>query len=369
MANISEADKDKLFTKILHLLGAPVREIEITREMMETYLEVSIEDYSRYINEWLITQQWSGLQGLDMNVADLSFAFLTRSLDFERSFSYAYSKQVGLGNSGTWELKKDFVVLTAGTQTYSIPPNRELNEILWITPSMMGSGLDPLSSSLWSAEQFGWTYAGTAAGYIQPSFNSILAQQDKSIKSRVRKGDMSYRVVGGANGAKTLYLYNTPGGNFDPSNSSTFARFNANTGDVVWYWYYDTNSLGSQKCIDDNKDIIKTPADPEIDNISWSQLNAPAQTWIRQYLLAITKASLGKVRGKYSGALDVTDASVVMDYADLVSEGKEEKEALTTQLLDRLNGMTYVEIMKKKAEEAEALNQILSKIPNNIQAI
>lgn len=370
MANISTEEKKKLFNRIRHLLGAPVREIELVDEQLETLLEVAIEDYSKMINEWLIDQQWSSLIGLDVNVNDLSFAFMTKSLDFERSFSFAYSKQVGLGTNGPWELKQDYVELTGGTQVYNLPANRELNEILWFTPSMIGSGLDPLSSSLWSAQQFGWNYAGTSAGYVQPLFNTLLAAGDKELKNKVRKSELTYRITGGHNGTKNLHLYPVPGGPFDPGHSNGVAnQNNFVTGSRVWYWYYDTSTASVKDCLNDNTDIIRTLSDPVIDNISYTQLNAPAQTWIRQYLLALAKATLGKVRGKYSGSLNVTDVEVTMDYADLLAEGKEEKDLLITQLGDRLLRMSWTEILKAKAEQAEALNQILSKIPNGIQAI
>ena len=144
MANITTSEKDKLFKRVKHVLGAPLRKIEIDESQLETFLEISIEDYSSYVNNWLIEQQWDSLLGLDTNSTDLSFAFTTRSLDFTRSFSFAYSKQVGLGTNSPWELKKDFVVITAGTQVYVIQKNREVNEVLWVTPPQIDRGLvDP----------------------------------------------------------------------------------------------------------------------------------------------------------------------------------------------------------------------------------
>ena len=55
---ITDAEKNKLFNKVKHQLGAPLRKIELTDEMFETYLEISIEEYSEYINEWLTEHQW-----------------------------------------------------------------------------------------------------------------------------------------------------------------------------------------------------------------------------------------------------------------------------------------------------------------------
>ena len=43
---ITDADKNKLFRKVKHQLGAPLRKVELTNEMYETYLEIAIEEYS-----------------------------------------------------------------------------------------------------------------------------------------------------------------------------------------------------------------------------------------------------------------------------------------------------------------------------------
>ncbi len=371
MANITTSEKDKLFTRVKHMLGAPLREIEIDNSQLETFLEVSIEDYSSYVNNWLIDQQWDSLIGLDTNSTDLSFAFTTRSLDFTRSFSFAYSKQVGLGTNSPWELKKDFVVITAGTQVYTIPKNREVNEVLWITPPQIDRGLvDPFSRSNWSAEQFGWSYIGRAAEYVQPVFNILLSAQDRALKEKIRRSELSYRIVGGPNGTKLLYLYPIPGGRFQPGGGMGGGLANpAWDGAKIWYWYYDTNSTSIDKCKNENKDIVKLPSDVDVDNLEWSELNKPAQTWVRRYLLALTKQSLGKVRGKFGGVIGVGDAERIMEFADLLSEGIAEKEELITELKERLERLEYSSLLEKKASEAESLNKVMSNIPMGIFVI
>ena len=55
---ISDSEKQKLFRQIKHRLGAPITKIELEDEMLCTLLEISIEDHSAFINEWLIEAQW-----------------------------------------------------------------------------------------------------------------------------------------------------------------------------------------------------------------------------------------------------------------------------------------------------------------------
>ena len=131
---ISSEDKEKLFRQFRHSLGAPIRQIELTDEQLCTLLEISIEDYAQYVQEWLIEHQWQSLLGQNITTTDMAFALSVRSLDYVTQSTYAYSKQVGLQANGPWELKKDYVELEAGRQVYQIPAGREINEVLWITP-------------------------------------------------------------------------------------------------------------------------------------------------------------------------------------------------------------------------------------------
>lgn len=365
MPNISATERETLFKRIYHQLGAPIRTVEVTDEMMDTYLEIALEDYSQILNDWMIEQQWGSLAGLNIQSADFTFGFATKSLDYVRSFSYAYSKQVGMGNGSPWELKKDFITIVPNQQFYTIPANREVNEVMWYTPSPVGSGVDPLNPNIWMANQFGWSVGGITAGYMQPMFSTLLAAQDRNLKNKVMRSDMSYRITGNADGTKTLHLYPVPDGRYESFNFGLPSEMNGNQ---VWYWYYDVNANNVDKCLTENPDItvVTSMNDVPISNIPWSRLNDSSRTWIRQYLLALTKAGLGKVRGKYSGQLDVTNASVTLDYADLIAEGKEEKEKLETTLKEKLEGLSNSSQLEKKAMEAENLNKILGYIPLKI---
>lgn len=141
---ITQEEKDKLYTQALHLLGMPVRGVELTEEQMDTFFELSISEYEQYVQDWLIESQWSSLANLNVDTQSLSRAFTTRSLDYETQYTYSYSKIVGLQAGGNWELKKDHFDLVRGQQTYVIPAGREINELLWFTrATLTDSIVDP----------------------------------------------------------------------------------------------------------------------------------------------------------------------------------------------------------------------------------
>ena len=130
-ALISASKREKLFRQCKHMLGAPIRGVELLDEMMDTALEIAILDYGMYVQDWLIENQWQNLANQDLDNISLTNAFMTKGFDLETQYTYAYSKIVGLQAGGPWELKKDFIDLVSGQQIYEIPAYREINELMW----------------------------------------------------------------------------------------------------------------------------------------------------------------------------------------------------------------------------------------------
>jgi len=361
MAAIAEPERSQLYTRLRHLLGAPLRSVELEDEQLDSLLELSIEDYSQYVQDWLIESQWTSLYNLNLDEQSLTKAFLTRSLDYETRYTYAYSKIVGLQAGGDWVFKKDYIQLQPGQQIYEIPANRELNELLWFTPSELNNLLfDP-----WSFGALGGAGLGGPGGYSQlgysgsyfmmPAFDMLLRMQEINIQRRIIAGDLTYRVTALPGGKKAVHLMNTPGGKFDFGNATLMRG-------KVWYWYYDTEGSDRDSCLKSNPDIIKLPSDVPFDKLSWVDLNNPSQIWVRRWFFAYAKETLSRVRGKFSGNLKTPDSELVMDYQSLGTEAKDEKTKLVEELIGaegRLTRLKPEKVMEREALIAENLNKQL----------
>jgi len=374
--SISASEREQLYKRVKHLLGAPIRKIELENEMMDSLLEFGIEDYAQYLQNWLMEHQWSALQGQNFSKQDVAFALISRDFDFDTQFSYAYSKQVGLQTRGPWELKKDYVSIVKNQQIYEIPAGRELNEILWLNPNAT-------EHALWSYYGFG-DYGfgggnaqvpfagGMGAGgnlgfngyYVAPAFDVLLRASDFSLKQRILRSDLTYKVTAGPNGTRLLHLMSTPGSrvSFGSGGGGTITL----AGTKVWYHYYDTSGMSEEeknKCLNENKDIVKMPNEVPLTKIKFENLNEPSKVWVRKYFTALCKETLGRVRGKFSGVLKVPDAELTMDYTSLLSEASSEKEKLITELSEYLMRLNSKDQLERKAQEAENLNKSLSYRP------
>lgn len=367
--NIEE--REKLFRQFKHSVGAPIRQIEIEDEMLCTLLEIAIEDYAQYVQEWLIEHQWQSLLGHNLDTTDMAFALSVRNFDFMTQYTYAYSKQVGLQTNGPWELKKDFVEIEAGRQVYTIPAGREINEVLWITPPStsqallanyggfdtgFGGGVAQIGGSMGNA-------AGGTGGmgyYIAPAFDVLLQAADMNLKNRIVRSELVHKITAGPNGTKLLHLLSVPGSklSFGQGIGGVGSSINM-TGCQVWYHYYDTTPENTDQCKKDNPDIIKMPNQVPLSKLDYADFNEPTKTLVRQLFIAEGKRTLGRVRGKFSGVVGLPEGERTMDYESLLSEGNEEKKAVLERLDGRLLRLSSTAQLERGAKEATDLNTAL----------
>ena len=375
---ISTDEKDKIFRQFRQSMGAPIRQIELTDEMLCTLLEISIEDYAQYVQEWLIENQWQSLLGKAISTTDMAFALSVRSFDLATQYTYAYSKQVGLQTNGPWELKKDYVELEAGRQVYQIPAGREVNEVLWITPPATSMAL--LANYGGVDYGFGGGFAQTGLGasggmgggpgrsgyYIAPAFDTLLLAADMNLKNRIVRSELVYKITAGPNGTKLLHLLSTPGSklSFGAGIGAAGGGNSINmTGCQVWYFYYDVDSATVDQCKADNPDIIKLPNQVPLSKLDFSDFNEPTKTLIRQLFVAEAKRALGRTRGKFGGIVGPPEAERTMDYETLISEGNEEKKAVLERLDARLLRLSSTSQLERSAKEATDLNTQLKYRP------
>lgn len=375
---IDSTERSALFKRFRHLLGAPMIQVEIPDEILCSVLEIAIEDYAEIVQNYLIENQWQSLFGKDISTTDFAFALSVRSLDFVNQQTWAYSKIVGLQSNGPWELKKDHIHIEDGRQVYVIPAGREVNEVLWFTPSSMNQAIFANFAGGTDAAFNGFAQAGFTGGfggnqgrqgyYIMPAFDTLLAAADINLKNRMLRSDLVYKITAGPDGTRLLHLLSTPGSKLT-FGSSTLGNRLSMVGCDVWYTYYDTTNKNVDQCRKDNPNIIKLPNDVPLGKLDYATFNEPTKVLIRQLFFAEAKRTLGRIRGKFGGFATAKETIVSMDFESLLAEGNEEKEATLTKLNERLEKLSVTAQLQRSATEAELLNKTLQFIPLQIKMI
>lgn len=98
------------------------------------------------------------------------------------------------------------------------------------------------------------------------------------------------------------------------------------------------------------------------DNIPYININSIGKQWIRRFALALSKETLGQVRGKFQ-TIPIPGESVTLNASELLSQAKTEQEDLRAELKEILDQLTYVEVAKADAEKVEAVGKIQQTIP------
>jgi hypothetical protein len=373
---LTEEVKD-LFKRVRVALGAPIRKVQLTDEQLCVLLENVVGDYASYVQNWVIESNWLNLNGktnIITNPNDLAYALTTRTMDWSKDYSYWFSKEIGLQQRGNFELKKDFFQIEKGKQCYLIPSGREINRVMYVTPSTTKAALYGNLGTLDTGIGGGFGQYGNMGNgmgitgfYVGSAYDTALLATDLKYKNSLLRGDLTYKVTAGPDGTHIVHLMSVPGspnmiGGVASDDSWGWNKF-ANC--YVWYTYYDTSNSGdTDSCLIENRDsILVTPDQVPLSKMRYELMNEPTQQTLRQLLIAEAKITLGIIRGTYSGEIKIPDAEAHLDYQMLLEMGKQEKENVLTNLKERLERMLPWNIIEQQAKLMDSMLNVMSKKP------
>lgn len=371
----------ELFRICRHRLGAPVTPVQLKDEQMCDILKLAIGDYTEKVQNWVIEVQWLNLQSnqsLLSDPAEVAYALTKRTMDWSRDYSYWFSREVGLQQRGPYELKKDFFMIEKGKQVYVIPAGREINKVLYITPSTTKAALYGNLGTLDGGfaggfGQFGNMSAnmGVVGFYVGNVYDTALLSADLKYKNSLLRGDLAYKVTAGPDGTHLVHLMSTPG---SPNAMNGLAAddmawgWNRYANCVCWYTYYDVGSNASSdeinQCLIDNKDdVLITPDQVPLKEMQYDLMNVPAQQIVRKLFIAECMITLGMIRGYSSGKISIPMSELQLDYSMLLDLGKQEKQDALNELKERLERMTPWKLMENQANMNDQMLKVLQNTP------
>lgn len=376
MTKVTE-EVQSLFRKVRVSLGQPVVGVELTDAQLCELLDICIEDYSERVNNWLIETQWATLYGKNVTNLDMAFALSVRTLDMSKDYSYWFSKQVGLQQEGPWELKKDFITIEKGKQVYVVPSGRTINKVMYVNPPTSQAALFANYGGIdigfggGMAQLGGGAYGPVGGFYTAPAADVAYLATDLQYKNRLLRSDLVYKVTAGPNGTHLIHLLSTPGSKLSFGYMGGVGGGLGLVGCEVWYTYYDTATAEeADECARANAgDVVLTPDQVKLNKIDFAFLNDPTKAIVRQLLTAKAKETLGLIRGKYQGKVNIPRAEMAMDYQMLIQQGKEEYERTMTRLDDRLQRMRPASVLEEQSKLIESTLNIQKHTPLGIYVI
>ena len=367
-----------LFKIVKTTMGFPIRPIQLTDEQLCDLLEIAVGDYAAAVQNWVTEVNWLNMQNQSTiqfnNPSDMAYALTMRSFKWSQEYSYWFSREVGLQQRGSYELKKDFFQIERGKQVYVIPAGREINKVMYITPSTTKAALYGNLGTLDTGIGGGFGQYGNMGNgmgitgfYIGSAYDTALMSVDLKFKNSLLRGDLAYMVTAGPEGTHLVHLLSVPG---SPNMVGGVAAddtwgWNKYSNCFCWYTYYDLGEDGdATQCMLENKDnVIITPDQVPLAEMHYELMNNPTQQIIRRLLVAEAKILLGNIRGYASGKISIPDAEMQLDYTMFLEQGKEEKDKVLTELKERLDRMTPWNMMEKQATMMEQMTNILKQKP------
>jgi len=348
---IFKIEADKVADWCARRLGYPIMDVELQDINFYAAFEEATTEFSTQVNMNNAKDYMLTLIGTS-TTNQLSQNPITPNLGRTITMAKGYGSEAGSGGTVDW--KKGYVDLVPGTQTYDL-------DVLWANVSESGKEIeikrvyhdftpaivryfDPYVGTGAGTQQlldsFGWgSYSPAVSFLVMPLYADLLRMQAIELNDTIRKSNYSFELRN-----NKLNLFPIPTAPYK-----------------LWFEYIvteDRNAPVSGSSTGSVSDLSNVP----FDRIQFGSIKDIGVQWIYKYTLALVKEMLGLVRGKYS-IVPIPGSETTLNGADLLSQGREDKTTLITELQTLLQSMTRQGQMEQEVAVANALQTQLSKVP------
>tara|TARA_Y100000034_G_scaffold134374_1_gene202603 strand:+ start:359 stop:1606 length:1248 start_codon:yes stop_codon:yes gene_type:complete len=136
--------------------------------------------------------------------------------------------------------------------------------------------------------------------------------------------------------------------------------------DKFWFRFtIETNSPFTDN-VDSGQNGVNNMNTLPFQNIPYESINSIGKQWIRRFALALSKETLGQIRGKFGGNIPIPGDNITLNASDLLSQAKDEQTALKEELKKLLEETTYDKLIETDKGMVENQNAIVANSPLGI---
>ena len=349
------SDIDKFADWCARRLGHPIMSVELQSGSFYACFEESTSEYSAQVNQFNIKDNLLHLTGQATGSSNnVTHKRVTPTMGRSVFLSKQYGTEAGVG--GNVDIKKASITISSGSQEYDLNSlvvdgsgsgSIEVKRVYYEGTPAMHRFFDPYATTgygtLIMVEGFGFGgYSPAVSFTLMPIFEDLLRVQAIELNDSIRKSAYSFTLVN-----NKLRIFP------DPTESSTLHFDYVDTSDRDNPLF--TEYSGSANVVSDYSNV-------PYDNMQYQFINDVGKQWIRKYGLALCKELLGIIRSKY-GSIPIPGAETTLDGDSLRAEAATEKEGLVSQLREILEQMSRKTLLEADKDEAEFLQEKLSKVP------
>jgi len=357
-----QIEADAMVTFVKRKLGDDVLSVELTKKQIWACFEEALCEYGSLINQYQIKSQLANLLGFPTgSLEGFEQRYPRENLEFMLRRAEPYAMEAGLG--GSYDSISGSISLVRNQQDYDIydtlkdangnlifssslntsNSKMKIMEVFHYSPQAAYRFFDTTSAINYLNNEFSFeSFTPETVFYVLPVFEDILRGGQLDLSNRVRRSNYTYKIIG-----RNIRIFPMPT-QHDPLNLFMRVQFSP---DPMNPGIPDPAIYG-----------VSNMSNVPFGNLQFSKINSVGRQWVRQYTLALAKELLGLVRNKFS-TVPIPGGDLQLNGAELISQGREEKDNLITKLSEMLNELTYSKMLEDEAGAAESLTNILKKIP------
>ena len=133
-----------------------------------------------------------------------------------------------------------------------------------------------------------------------------------------------------------------------------------------WFRFTVDNTDIWEDADDNGQDGINNMNTLPFENVPYENINSIGKQWIRRFALALSKETLGQIRGKFGGNVPIPGESISLNASDLLSQAQAEQTALRDELKTILDELTYNKLLATDKEMIDSAKAIITETPLKI---
>lgn len=361
-----QTEADGMVTFVKRKLGDDVLSVELTKKQIWACFEESFLEYGKIINEYQAKSQLHNFLGVQTgSLSGEENKYPRQTLEFFLRQAEPYAMEASLG--GSYTSVSGSLTLTASKQDYdlytelvnpddSVPlASSSLNtlgsrlkimEVFHFSPQGAYRFFDTTSAINYLNNEFAFeSFTPETVFYVLPTFEDVLRGGMLKMSNKIRRSNYSYKVIG-----RKIRIYPMP--------TAESVRY----GTKLWIRVQFVSDPLNPSISDSTINGVSNTSNIPFGNLTYSKINSIGRQWTRQYTLALCRELLGLIRSKFT-SVPIPGSDLTLNGSDLVTQGRDDKEKLITQIREMLETMTYDKLIEKEASSAENLTKVLSKIP------
>ena len=359
-------------------LGGDVLDVELTSGSIFANYEESVLEYSYLVNIHQSknalgsllgaqTASFNHMGGRTEGPDDVALRYPKFSFESAYRISYKYSSEAIVGGKetiysaslNTVADKQDYdlqTMISDKSSTDSAAPyynkvgnNRvKIHQVFYMTPRQMWrfygyyGGLNVVGDF----HNYG-QYADDSSFQVIPAWQNKIQAIQYEDHLYTRTSHYSYEVIN-----NKLRLFPIPD---TVSPEQFWVRFSIENEEEPWEDSRDVRAAGVN-----NMNTLP------FENIPYENINSIGKQWIRRFALALSKETLGQIRGKFGGAIPIPGDNITLNADALLSQAQAEQNALRDELKTQLDEMTYPKLLATDAEMSDNANKVVKNVPLKI---